>query len=55
MQALRGTYHTTPQGDADAELIRQASYGSEDFLPGGLFAMQKFQIPQKMCSIPAGL
>ncbi len=38
-----------------AELIRRASYGFEGFLLGGLFATQKFQIPQKMGSISAGL
>ena len=55
MQALRGTYRITPQSHSAAELIRRASYGFEGFLLGGLFAIQKFQIPQKMGSISAGL
>ena len=55
MQALWGTYRTTPQGDSAAKLTCRKSYGSEGFLSGGLFAVHKFQIRQKTGSISAGL
>lgn len=55
MQALRGTHRTAPQGSSAAGLTCGAAYGSEGFLSGGLFAIQKFQMPQKTGSISAGL